>query len=241
MAAYVGGPPAPRRRAAGAARRVPRPVGVGMRRARALRRPGRRWRPASVGAAPAAARAGAAAGPGAGAVAARPRLGRAVPRRHARARRAARRVRGRRAMSVRDVVRRTDAGDGYATMSAGTRAGACRPSGQVLEPDEDFFGDAGRRGVPSATPGVTATDGPASRFGSPALVERNERPRLRRRDRRPRRGAGRRRRAAGRHRQRRRRGATLEGPTFHRAAGDALIDDQGMVPAGAVSDAAPRG
>ena len=44
------------------------------------------------------------------------------------------------ALSVRGVVPRTDAGDAYATISAGTRARGVLSSGQVLEPDEDFFG-----------------------------------------------------------------------------------------------------
>jgi hypothetical protein len=44
------------------------------------------------------------------------------------------------ALSVRDVLPETTAGDGYAAVSAGTRARGVSADGQVLEPQEDYFG-----------------------------------------------------------------------------------------------------
>jgi hypothetical protein len=136
------------------------------------------------------------------------------------------------ALSVRDVLPVTDAGDGYATVSAGTRARGALADGQVLEPDEDFFGTPAGA-VFRRNTGVTATNGLVA-FGYPALVRRNDRldygaevgalgealaaasvPRaaIANAD-----GQG-----------------LLEGPEFTRTAANALIDAQGTVPGGAVS------
>ena len=64
-------------------------------------------------------------------------------------------------------------GDGYAAMSAGAGRGACRPSGQVLEPDEEFLGCAGR---PPCTRRHRCGARPSGllALAFPALVERNE-------------------------------------------------------------------
>ena len=77
------------------------------------------------------------------------------------------------ALSVRDVLPVTDAGDGYATVSAGTRARGALADGQVLEPDEDFFGTPAGA-VFRRNTGVNATTGLVA-FGYPALVRRNDR------------------------------------------------------------------
>ena len=76
-------------------------------------------------------------------------------------------------MSVRDVLPVTDAGDGYATVSAGSRARGALADQQVLEPDEDFFGTPAAA-VFRRNTGVTATSGLVA-FGFPALVRRNDR------------------------------------------------------------------
>ena len=76
------------------------------------------------------------------------------------------------AMSVRDVVRHTSARDGYAAMSAGTRARGVPASRLVLEPDEDLYGVAAATVYESAS-GRPAPDGLLA-LGLPALVERNE-------------------------------------------------------------------
>jgi hypothetical protein len=136
------------------------------------------------------------------------------------------------ALSVRDVLPVTDAGDGYATLSAGTRARGVYADGQVLEPDEDFFGTPAGA-VFKRNTGVTATTGLVA-FGYPALVRRNDgldygaevgalgealrvagvpRAAIANAD-----GQG-----------------LLEGPAFIRTAGNALIDAHGTVPGGAVS------
>jgi hypothetical protein len=138
------------------------------------------------------------------------------------------------ALSVRDVLPVTDAGDGYATLSAGTRARGALADGQVLEPDEDFFGTPAGA-VFERNTDVTATSGLVA-FGHPALVRRNDRldygaeigalgqalatasvPRaaIANAD-----GQG-----------------LLEGPEFTRTAANSLIDTQGTVPGGAVSTA----
>jgi hypothetical protein len=137
------------------------------------------------------------------------------------------------ALSVRNVVRHTDAADGYAAISAGTRARGVAESGQVLEPTEDFFGvPAGsvfRRNTGNEPgPGLVVLPFPAivsrnnrldfdaevgsvgqalSDAGVPRAVIAN---------------------AAGRY--------ALGAPTFDRHAGIALADKEGVVPAGTVSD-----
>lgn len=136
-------------------------------------------------------------------------------------------------LSVRNVVRRTDAGDGYAAISAGTRARGVAESGQVLEPEEDFFGvSAGsvfrRNTGDEPGPGMVVLPFPAivgrnasldfdaevgalgqalADAGVPRAVIAN---------------------ADGRY--------ALGSPTFDRHAGIALADERGVVPAGAVSD-----
>jgi hypothetical protein len=138
------------------------------------------------------------------------------------------------ALSVRDVLPVTDAGDGYATLSAGTRARGALAEGQVLEPTEDFFGTPAGA-VFERNTGVVVEDGLVA-FGSPAMVRRNERldygavigalgdalaeagvPRaaIANAD-----GQG-----------------VVPSPEFIRTAANALIDGRGTVPAGAVSDA----
>lgn len=136
------------------------------------------------------------------------------------------------ALSVRDVVRTTPPADGYAAVSAGTRARGVDSSGQVLEPDEDFFGvPAGsvfRRNT-GAEPG-----GGVVSLAQPSVVRRNGRlhfdaeigalgqalqdagvPRAVIAN------------ADGRF--------ALGAPTFDREAGSALVDRSGVVPAGRVS------
>ena len=136
------------------------------------------------------------------------------------------------ALSVRDVLPVTDAGDGYATVSAGTRARGALAEGQVLEPDEDFFGTPAGA-VFERNTGVTATSGLLA-FGTPGMIRRNEqldygaevgalgdalaaasvpRAAIANAD-----GQG-----------------LLDGPEYIRTAGNALISHQGTVPAGAVS------
>lgn len=136
------------------------------------------------------------------------------------------------ALSVRDVLPVTSPGDGYATMSAGSRARGVNADGQVLEPDEDYFGTPAGA-VFRRNTGVEATTGLVA-FGFPALLGRNDRldygaeigalgqaladaevPRaaIANAD-----GQG-----------------LLEGPAFARTAANALIDRQGTVPGGAVS------
>lgn len=75
------------------------------------------------------------------------------------------------AMSVRNVLPETDAADGYAAMSAGTRARGVPISGQVLEPEEDYFGTPART-IFTRHNGFQ-TDTGLLAFGLPALVERN--------------------------------------------------------------------
>jgi hypothetical protein len=138
------------------------------------------------------------------------------------------------ALSVRDVVRSTSAVDGYAALSAGTRARGVGDSGEVLEPDEDFFGvPAGsvfRRNT-GADPG-----GGVVSLAQPQVVHRNDRlpydaevgalgqaledakvPRAVIAN------------AVGRF--------ALGSPTFDREGGSALVDEKGVVPEGAVSGA----
>jgi hypothetical protein len=138
------------------------------------------------------------------------------------------------ALSVRDVVRTTSPGDGYAAFSAGTRARGVGGSGQVLEPEEDFFGvPAGsvfRRNT-GADPG-----GGVVSLVHPQVVHRNDRlpydaeigalgqaledakvPRAVIAN------------ADGRF--------ALGSPTFDREGGSALVDETGTVPDGAVSRA----
>ena len=138
------------------------------------------------------------------------------------------------ALSVRDVVRTTSPADGYAAISAGTRARGVAQSGQVLEPDEDFFGvPAGsvfRRNTGAAPGGgVVSLAQPANTrlndglsfdaevgalgqaledAGVPRAVVAN---------------------ADGRF--------ALGSPTFDREAGGALVDRAGVVPDGNVSRA----
>ena len=142
------------------------------------------------------------------------------------------------ALSVRDVLPVTDAGDGYATLSAGTRASGALAEGQVLEPDEDYFGTPAGA-VFERNTGVRMTDGLVA-FGSPALVRRNEsldygaeigalgdalaaasvpRAAIANAD-----GQG-----------------LLEGPEFIRTAAIAMIDHEGTVPAGSGLHRAPGG
>ncbi len=137
-------------------------------------------------------------------------------------------------MSVRVIDQVTDAADAYATIGAGSRARGVAVSGQVLEPEEDFFG------VPAASvfrrnTGEEPGPGLVS-LASPAIVSRN---------------AGLRydaevgalgeslgaagvpraviANADGRY--------ALGAPTFDRAAGVSLADGDGVVPAGTVSAA----
>ncbi len=138
------------------------------------------------------------------------------------------------ALSVRDVLPVTDAGDGYATMSAGARARGVYASGQVLEPSEDFLGTPAGA-VYARNTGVVAEEGLLA-FGFPSLVARNDgldygavvgalgqtladagisRAAIANAD-----GRG-----------------VVDGPQFNRAAATALIDERGVVPSGAVSAA----
>jgi hypothetical protein len=135
-------------------------------------------------------------------------------------------------LSVRDVLPVTTAGDGYAAMSAGTRARGVFGDGQVLEPDEDYFGTPAGA-VFERNTGHTEPDGLLA-FGFPALDKRNQnldygaeigalgqaladagvpRAAIANAD-----GDG-----------------LLEGPAHQRTAAVSLIDRQGVVPAGAVS------
>ncbi|HEV8116532.1 MAG TPA: hypothetical protein VGP53_09860, partial [Acidimicrobiales bacterium] len=139
------------------------------------------------------------------------------------------------AMSVRNVLPVTDAEDGYAAMGAGARARGVFASGQVLEPQEDFLGTPAGA-VYARNTGVTPGDTGLVAFGFPSLVARNGRldygaevgalgqaladagvPRaaIANAD-----GEG-----------------VIEAPMFNRAAASALIDGNGVVPAGAVSPA----
>jgi hypothetical protein len=137
------------------------------------------------------------------------------------------------ALSVRDVVRTTSAADGYAALSAGTRARGVDISGQVLEPDEDFFGvPAGE--VFRRNTGVEPGGGVVS-LAHPQTLRRNDRlhfdaevgalgqaledagvPRAVIAN------------ADGRY--------ALGSPTFDRHGGGALVDRHGVVPAGRVSN-----
>jgi hypothetical protein len=136
------------------------------------------------------------------------------------------------ALSVRNVLPETSAGDGYAAMSAGSRARGVFAEGQVLEPDEDFFG-APAGAVYARNTGVSAEDGMVA-FGFPALDARNERLDY---------GA-----EVGALGQALADGGVpravianadgdglLEDRSYHRGAAIALIDRDGTVPAGAVS------
>jgi hypothetical protein len=136
------------------------------------------------------------------------------------------------ALSVRDVVRTTSPADGYAALSAGTRARGVGTSGEVLEPDEDFFGvPAGE--VFRRNTGVEPGGGVVS-LAQPQVVRRNNRlhfdaevgalgqaledagvPRAVIAN------------ADGRY--------ALGSPTFDRVGGSALADATGVVPAGRVS------
>ncbi|HET6967971.1 MAG TPA: hypothetical protein VFI44_06820, partial [Ornithinibacter sp.] len=136
------------------------------------------------------------------------------------------------AMSVRDVLPETSAGDGYATMSAGTRAVGVFAEGQVLEPHEDFFGTPAEI-VFGRNTGTTVSEGLLA-FGFPALDARNSRldygaeigalgEALRTADV-PRAAIAN---ADGE--------GLLEGPVFNRGAAVSLMDRHGIVPGGAVS------
>lgn len=135
-------------------------------------------------------------------------------------------------LAPRVIDRVTSAADGYATLSAGTRARGVAASGQVLEPEEDFFG------VPASSVFRRNTGEPAGpglvSLASPAIVARNARlhydaeigalgQALA--------DAGVNRaviaNADGRY--------ALGSPTFDRAAGTSLVDHDGVVPGGAVS------
>jgi len=136
------------------------------------------------------------------------------------------------ALSVRDVLPVTDAADGYATLSAGTRARGVLASGQVLEPTEDFLGTPAGA-VYARNTGYLVDSGLVD-FGFPGLVVRNGRldygaeigalgqaladaevPRaaIANAD-----GEG-----------------VVSSPAFSRTAASALMDERGIVPAGAVS------
>jgi hypothetical protein len=136
------------------------------------------------------------------------------------------------ALSVRDVVRTTSPADGYAAFSAGTRARGTGSSGQVLEPDEDFFGvpagEVFRRNTGAAPGGGVVS------LAQPQVLRRNDRlhfdaevgalgqaledagvPRAVIAN------------ADGRF--------ALGSPTFDREGGSALVDRDGVVPDGRVS------
>jgi hypothetical protein len=137
------------------------------------------------------------------------------------------------AMSVRDVLPETDAGDGYATLSAGTRARGVPTIGQVLEPTEAYR-DSSAAAVFARESGLRADTGLLA-LGFRELVRLNSgleydaevgalgqaladagvpRAAIANAD-----------------------GVDLLDPrTRNRAAGVALVDEQGTVPAGAVDD-----
>ena len=136
------------------------------------------------------------------------------------------------ALSVRDVLPETDAGDGYATVSAGTRARGVYAGGQVLEPTEDFLGTPAGA-VYARNTGFSAASGVVA-LGFSSLVARNDgldygaeigalgqaladagipRAVIANAD-----GDG-----------------VVDDPVFNRTAATALIDGRGAVPAGAVS------
>ncbi len=136
------------------------------------------------------------------------------------------------ALSVRDVLPETDAADGYATLSAGSRARGVRASGQVLEPTEDLSGTPAGA-VFERNTGRATEDGLLA-FGFHALRNRNEgldygaevgalgkaladrgvpRAVIANAD-----GTG-----------------LVDEPTYHRGAAVALVDDDGVVPGGAVT------
>lgn len=136
------------------------------------------------------------------------------------------------ALSVRDVLPETSAGDGYAALSAGSRARGVFADGQVLEPSEDFFGTPAGA-VFARNTGYEANPDDLLAFGFPALEARNEgldygaevgalgqalaeagvpRAVIANAD-----GEG-----------------LVEGPAFSRGAAIALMDEQGTVPGGAV-------
>ena len=136
------------------------------------------------------------------------------------------------AMSVRDVLRHTRPADGYTAMSAGARARGVATAGHVLEADEDVLGATAAEVFEGAT-GTTASDGLLA-LAFPALVERNDDldygaevgalgealddagvPRAVIAN------------ADG--------GGFVPDGSFDRTAGVALVDDTGVVPAGAVS------
>ena len=75
------------------------------------------------------------------------------------------------AMSVRNVLAQTDAADGYAALSAGTRARGVPTSGQVLEPEEDYFGTTAKTIFTRHT--AFEADTGLLAFSLPALVKRN--------------------------------------------------------------------
>jgi hypothetical protein len=77
------------------------------------------------------------------------------------------------ALSVRDVVRSTSAADGYAAISAGTRARGAVDSGEVLQPDEDYFGIPAAAAFRKNT-GLTVHDGVVN-LDQPQVVRRNQR------------------------------------------------------------------
>jgi hypothetical protein len=136
------------------------------------------------------------------------------------------------AMSVRDIRRHTNAGDGYAALGAGARARGVGTAGQVLEADEDYLGVPASDVFESLT-GTAATDGLLA-LAHPALVERNDGLDY---------GAeiGALGQALADARVPRAVIANADGGgfvpegTFDRTAGLALADESGVVPAGAVS------
>jgi hypothetical protein len=77
------------------------------------------------------------------------------------------------ALSVRDVVRSTGPADGYAAVSAGTRARGVADSGEVLQPDEDYFGI--RAGAVFRRNTGLSVDGGVVNLDQPEVVRRNDR------------------------------------------------------------------
>ena len=135
-------------------------------------------------------------------------------------------------LSVRDVLPLTDAADGYAAFSAGTRARGVDRSGQVLQADEDFLGTPAGVAMERNT-GVPVHGGLVS-LGFADIVRRNRRLDF---DAEP--GAlGSALSDAG---VRRAVIANADGiglvggPIFARTAGTALVDDDGRVESGATS------
>lgn len=136
-------------------------------------------------------------------------------------------------MSVRDVLPETDAGDGYATLSAGTRARGVPGSGQILEPAEPYR-DSSAGAVFAREAGYQVDTGLVA-LSFAELVRRNSslsydaevgalgqaladagvpRAVIANAD-----GTG-----------------PLDAPELHRNAAVGLVDERGTVPAGAVDD-----